>query len=1350
MIEAAENVTTKRRKLWKWAAGLGVLVVVGLGLAGWYLTSDHFHEWTRRRLVAELERITGGRVEVGQFVWNLSHLQFEVHNLTIHGLESPGDVPYFHADRLLIRARITSILHRNLALNRVEIATPVAHLIVYPDGHTNQPRPEGGGANTSAQDIFDLDIKHAEVTNGQILFNDQSLPFELNADDLQAVMKRAAEEERYDGTLNVAIQQIHFGSYRQNNLGVKTAFAVQTNAFELSRFEASSGKSKIAVNGKLADFANPHAKMTYQAALNGAEFASAVRMREIRRGDVTLNGTAAYAAGHWTTGGKLTVRDLDYVTPGLRLRHTDAAADYFADESKLSVTHLAARALRGIAKGELTIVWAAPPVRGTKGIPEQVGSMRLNVSNVPASMLAEAFSTSDIDLTQLRAVGSGSGTVEVRWRGTPAKAVVNIDAVVMPPANPGPDELPVTADLKGSLDIRSDQFRADSLHISFPILHLNANGTIGSLREPLQISTNVTDLSKLQPLLAMVREGNGPAGQLAGQMSFTGELTGKLNDPSVAGHLKLTDFSFPLAAVWTPPPPLEVVSEGVPRQPRPTHIHIDSGVAEIAYSPHGVIVHNGMVSRGSAEAQLDFSIGLISRAFTDSSPVSMKLAIHDASVLDLQQMAGYNYPLSGTLDTAVQIHGTRLDLQGGGRIQLKDGMAYGQSVRSASADVRFADNEVQVNNFLLSHERAQVSGSGAYNLKSETFRLQAIGGNFELATIPQLNRKYLAVAGQLSFNASGSGTLSAPVVNASANLHNLVINGQRVGDGRLLAVTNGDTMQISARSNFQSAEAAMAGNIRLRGEFPANISVQVSDFDFMPFLDAAFQTSLKGSSYVGGTLTIIGPLKNPSALSVQAEIPRLRAEMQGIEMHNAEPIRLTVNNERVRLDSFNLVGTDTQFTAAGSVSLSGDRRMSVRADGRLNLKLAQSFDPDINSSGFVDVHINVRGTVSRPNLVGEVKLTNGAASFIDFPNGLSNINGTLIFNEERIQVQTLTARTGGGDIRIGGFATYNPSVAFNVTVQGNDIRMRYPQGVSTSGNLDLKLAGTLNNSTLSGDITITRFSFNEQFDLGSYLAKSISAPAVPTNSPLNNVHFNLHVVSIPQLQVQSSLAKVAGTADLKVRGTPVTPVLLGHINITEGQLEFSGATYRIDRGDVSFINPTHTEPTIDVAATTRVRDYDITLRFSGEPSRGLKTNYSSDPPLPAPDIINLLAFGQTREQAQIEATEGTNTMTETVSNAILGQAINNAVSNRMQKIFGVSRVKISPELGGAQTNPTAQLTIEQQVSDKITVTYISNLTQSSQQSIFVEYYFNRNISVLGGRDQYGVVSINLRVRQRKR
>ena len=111
------------------------------------------------------------------------------------------------------------------------------------------------------------------------------------------------------------------------------------------------------------------------------------------------------------------------------------------------------------------------------------------------------------------------------------------------------------------------------------------------------------------------------------------------------------------------------------------------------------------------------------------------------------------------------------------------------------------------------------------------------------------------------------------------------------------------------------------------------------------------------------------------------------------------------------------------------------------------------------------------------------------------------------------------------------------------------------------------------------------------------------------------------------------------------------------------------------------------------------------------------------------------------------------TYSESASNAILGQALNSAVSSRVQRLFGVSRIKISPELGGGQTDPNAQVTIEQQVSKNFTVTYITDLTHTStgnQQFIQVEYNYSRNLSIIGSRDQYGVVSFDVRIRQRKK
>jgi translocation and assembly module TamB len=272
---------------------------------------------------------------------------------------------------------------------------------------------------------------------------------------------------------------------------------------------------------------------------------------------------------------------------------------------------------------------------------------------------------------------------------------------------------------------------------------------------------------------------------------------------------------------------------------------------------------------------------------------------------------------------------------------------------------------------------------------------------------------------------------------------------------------------------------------------------------------------------------------------------------------------------------------------------------------------------------------------------------------------------------------------------------------------------------------------------------------NPSFDFASYLARSKQQPAVPkANSVTDNLHLDVHVLSTPELEVQTSLAKIAGDADLRLRGSIARPVVLGRINIVEGDIFFSGTKYHLERGDISFSNPVRIEPVLNIEASARVREYDITLGFHGSVDK-LSTNYRSEPPLPTADIIALLALGRTREDSALSQ-RNNQTFTDTASNAILGQALNAALSSRVQKLFGVSRIKIDPQVGGPENNPNARLTIEQEVNKNITLTYITNLASSAQQVIQVEYNVNRSVSLLMVRDQNGVIGFEVRMRQRKK
>src|SRR5207249_1137933 len=66
----------------------------------WYTTTNSFQEMVRGRLIAAIQRATGGRVELGSFHVVPLRFEVEIRNLTIHGRETSG-APYVHADSVL-------------------------------------------------------------------------------------------------------------------------------------------------------------------------------------------------------------------------------------------------------------------------------------------------------------------------------------------------------------------------------------------------------------------------------------------------------------------------------------------------------------------------------------------------------------------------------------------------------------------------------------------------------------------------------------------------------------------------------------------------------------------------------------------------------------------------------------------------------------------------------------------------------------------------------------------------------------------------------------------------------------------------------------------------------------------------------------------------------------------------------------------------------------------------------------------------------------------------------------------------------------------------------------------------
>jgi translocation and assembly module TamB len=269
---------------------------------------------------------------------------------------------------------------------------------------------------------------------------------------------------------------------------------------------------------------------------------------------------------------------------------------------------------------------------------------------------------------------------------------------------------------------------------------------------------------------------------------------------------------------------------------------------------------------------------------------------------------------------------------------------------------------------------------------------------------------------------------------------------------------------------------------------------------------------------------------------------------------------------------------------------------------------------------------------------------------------------------------------------------------------------------------------------LNGQVRIAQLSFTPDFDLmemmGS-LGGSTTPP--PSQDFTDNLKLNITVQSTSGINLVSRELTLRATANLRVQGTADRPVILGRINLNGGDLIFSGNRYILQGGFIDFTNPYETKPVLNVRVDTTIQQYNIHMMFRG-PVDHLQTSYTSDPSLPPPDIINLIAFGKTTEASAANPTPpGALGAQSLIASQVAGQ-----VTSRISKIAGISQLSVDPVLAGSnQRNPGARVTVQQRVTGNIFVTFSTDVTSTQDQTIQLQYKVSPRLSISGTRDQNG-------------
>jgi translocation and assembly module TamB len=1018
-----------------------------------------------------------------------------------------------------------------------------------------------------------------------------------------------------------------------------------------------------------------------------------------------------------------------------------------ADPQSLTLSNFTAATLGGSVTGSATVAYAGGQSR-----------VAVQFRSIDLSQAASLAAAKDVDVR-----GTANGTAQLSFPGTNYRAATGrinatFDAAISPP-----DSTTESAPAKGevSLIATGRGFNVQRAYVRSASSEITATGNVGwNGAANLDLNFKSDDMAEVQRVIDAfglipddVKQEYEVA--LAGTGAFTGRVQGNLSNPNLTGHLSLSN--------------IQAHNETV-----------GSFEGDIAYSPSAVRVENSSLVRPDG-SRADFTVNA---PLSGENNISLKANVQNFDLPSIIRAAApelADFIGSGTVTGTVDLRGLpgARTVEGTADISLSAGefnipsSQEGKesekiSVPTFAGKVTLANSIVSVQNIQLQTGDSTVTGQGSFNLDTYEYSINAEGKALDLSVLSRLSTATVTGTADLTITGQGKWDEWSDInLNTTIQGKNVMFNGRELGDAKLVAYTENGLVKLEATANVLDQPRTLAATIDLRDRknLPISASIEFTDTELGPYLGLV-SPELSGITGVAtGTIKLGGPLNDPDQIQAVATLTRLEfggqiAGGQQYTIRNQGNIILSASPKQVTLESVTFLGEGTSVTLGGTLARDPDTRSSLTVNGEINLRFLSSFTDVFFATGVARVEASIAGTLDSPQLLGTVNLREVGLRVVDFPLSVARGNGTIRFTSNQALIENFTASTpGGGTISVAGGAALAGLVPdrWRLEVNADQVGVEYPRETQTVIDANLALQGNRRVQVLSGDVNVRRAAYTRDITLdelitgGGPLSEGFldvgpggggGAVAGP------NITLDIRIEADNTLVIRNNLADAVGSAYITLRGGIDNPVPSGRIVLSRGTLQFRNDRHELQRGLITLPPRRGAEPIIDFESEADISGYRISISFSGTPSK-LETILRSDPELPERDIISLVLTGNiTGDQSTYAAARQTGLG---LAQSILAASLSETLQRGTQRLFGLSRFSIDPLIVGRGNDPTARVTLGQQITKNLTITYSQNLTSGPSgidRIVLVEYRLSNRFSVVGFRNDRGELGFDVRVRRR--
>ncbi len=1322
-----------RRRL---LAGAAAGAVTLLAAAAVILNSAWLRERLREEAVRAVRNATGSRASLGRLEIDWLTLTVRLEEFTLEGLPRGGEEPLFRAPSISARLSLRPFSARRFALSEVRLEAPRVHIYHREDGTTNLPQPPGPRRRaTPVEDLVRLRIGLLDLRRAHFELNDRSVDFDLKLEGFDLGLAYDFRRARYGVNLAAERTALPWALHP----AITMEAWLRADEIEITRGAARLGDSRVTWSGTVRQLRAPAVEIAYQAAVLLRDIA----VSPVRQGFAFSSGRVSLLPGQPPRiEGDLRAEQMAYAGAGFQVRRLDAEGRFALTPGRLEITPLEIASPYLAWRGSLRLTgWRDLDVQG---MAEEASLKRLQ------AVLRAPLTSLDARL---------SGPAGVRLRLTPAGPR---DAEVRAALDVAPVEgaLPLEGRVQfawrqqcACVEFEDSALATRSLRASFR----------GALGRSLEAGLYATSLDEIPALLAAAGAGQGLAVPVMldhGTVNGLVQVDGPLDDLRLSGSVTAT----------------RVVSEGIPFERLQAKFAIDSRRLQVA--PFTLRQSAGQLSGA-------LTLGLDGWLPHPSGTLKGSLEVHRADLAQLLRLARLPIEVRGVAAGTMELDGELGQPRGSLRLAVEEA-AWGRETLGRVSVEAALDRSGR---FRLSAQRSRTRllADGIWKHRKDDPRNGEVQARVSLAGLRAGDfALFRNLAPPLEAGVDASGTLGVRIEDGTPRLSSidgvltasaLRLGSTEFGELRVEAETKDEQLALRARLNARPAPVEGSASVRLAGGWPAEFRLKWPSLP-VELLYRVFQDAGRGPGEalpVSGSLDVeIGgriELAAPGKLAGRITIPKLELRPapavaakevplpQELFLRNSGPLVFDFDSRAVRVKQAEFTALETDLTLSGAYEFSSPAPWNLEARGTANLAVLGYFYPGLTAGGAGRLRAVLRGPGAAPQVSGQMEVVKASFYLRDLPVGLDDVNGTIYFDRNRANIQKLAGISGGGTAALSGFVGLaRGELTFRLQARLNNVRLRYPEGVSNTVDADLALTGSSAASVLSGLVTVKRSGFVVTGDAGNLLggAGSPAATALTQNEFLRNLQFDVRLRTAPDaIFVVSYTSDLQLEGDLRLRGSPAKPILLGSIYASQGEVNFFGNRYNISRGELLFYNTAAVAPQVDLDLETRVRGITVYLSVSGPLSR-LNITYRSEPPLQSSEILALLTVGRTpaATSGSVVATDRIRSQTvmenSAGSNTLLGTALTAGLNTRTERFFGASRLRIDPSNVGVDALPQARLSIEQSISRDVTLTFITNLNRSQQQVVRLEWDLSRQWSLIAIKDENGAFAVDFLYRKRFR